>query len=344
MAIVIALQQRPETAQSLANKFEVSKRTVLRDMQSLAEIGIPLYSLPGPKGGFRLMDGFQMPAVQLDTNEALTVLFALRAMTKMPDTPFNQARWTVIDKITNILPAKTLQQIEPVLERVEVEVPERNYRTPYLSELLTYTSGGKWLRIFYRSKNHRRFLEVLPKRIYTANGFWYCEAYSLLHQEERLFRVDRIDSLEEVNPAAAEVLQHKQRQQQSRHNEAKAAQASSRQNSAQPGTDPGQNVETGLTDNGLSEEGIRIRAKLTYRAMLQVEQDVHIGEAVDAVGDDVWEVDFMCPPAEWSWAVQFFFALGQDADVIEPVAMRKEIFELSRQLCDRYRVLPDRSQ
>src|SRR5690349_16870199 len=99
MAILIALQQRPETAQSLADKFEVSKRTVLRDMQSLSEMGIPLYSITGPKGGFRLMEGFQLPPLQLDSQEALTVLFALRAVARIADAPFKQARWTVMDKI-----------------------------------------------------------------------------------------------------------------------------------------------------------------------------------------------------------------------------------------------------
>lgn len=50
MAILIALQQKPETAQRLADKFEVTKRTILRDMQSLSEMGIPLYSMTGPSG------------------------------------------------------------------------------------------------------------------------------------------------------------------------------------------------------------------------------------------------------------------------------------------------------
>lgn len=50
MAIVMALQHRPETAQSLADKLEVSKRTIIRDMQALSEMGVPIYSLPGPQG------------------------------------------------------------------------------------------------------------------------------------------------------------------------------------------------------------------------------------------------------------------------------------------------------
>ncbi|AGA59116.1 putative transcriptional regulator [Thermobacillus composti KWC4] len=85
VAILIALQQRPETAQSLADKFEVSRRTILRDMQALAEMGVPIWAEPGPAGGFRLMEGYRLPPLQLDSQEALTLLFALRALTRLAE-------------------------------------------------------------------------------------------------------------------------------------------------------------------------------------------------------------------------------------------------------------------
>src|SRR5690606_20594868 len=94
MAIVMALQQRPETAQSLADKLEVSRRTIMRDMQSLSEMGVPLYAMPGPAGGYRLMEGYKLPPLHLNHDEALVILFALKSSTRIADTPFNQARWT----------------------------------------------------------------------------------------------------------------------------------------------------------------------------------------------------------------------------------------------------------
>jgi len=306
MAILMALMQRPETAQSLADKFEVSKRTILRDMQSLSEMGVPVYSVAGPAGGFRLMEGFRLPPLQLDPLEAMTVLFALRSLTKMADTPFRQARWTVMDKIRAVLPKQTLKQIEPLLDRVEVEVPERKVKTPHLSALLEHAAECRRIRALYRSENHRRWLELLPKRIYTAHGFWYCEAYSTEHREQRTFRVDRFERIEVMDESgiagASEKIRH----------------------------------DGGGKRRGRDEPPIRIVAKLTWRGALLAEQDAHIGECVKQVDEDAWEVDFWCPAAEWKWAVRFFFALGLDAEVVEPARLREEIWAMANRLCERY--------
>ncbi len=198
MAILIALQQRPATAQALADRLEVSKRTVIRDMQSLAEMGVPLYTVPGPSGGYRLMDGFQLPPLQMDDQEALTVLLALQAMTKMGDTPFNRARWTVMDKIRAVLPERTRTEIEAMLGQLELQVPERKVKAALLPLLIdAVKAGGRRIRALYRSANHRRWVTLVPSRVYAAYGFWYCEAYSETHEEVRSFRADRFDELEE---------------------------------------------------------------------------------------------------------------------------------------------------
>jgi len=307
LAILIALQQRPETAQRLADKFEVSKRTILRDMQSLSEMGVPLYAMPGPAGGFRLMEGFQLPPLQLNAQEALTVLFALRSLTKMADTPFREARWTVADKIRAILPEQTLKQIEPVLAHVEIEVPERRAKTPHLSALLDHTAESRWIHVLYRSENHRRWLKLLPRRIYAAHGFWYCEAYSAAHEEQRTFRVDRFEQIERID---------------------------------EPGDEPGKGRRQEGKRGDRPESSIRILAKLTYRGALLAEQDFHIGDSVKQVSEEEWELDFRCPASEWGWAVRFFFTLGLDAEVIEPEHLRNELFEMANRLGDRYRFDP----
>ena len=314
MAIIMALQQRPETAQSLADKFEVSKRTILRDMEALCEIGVPLYSSTGPSGGFRLMDGYMLPPLQFNSMEALTVLFALRGMTQLPDSPFNEERWTVMDKIKHVLPQETRSQIAPLLEKMELSVPKRKYRTPFLSALLDYVSVSAWVRAFYRSQNHQRWLTLLPQRIYAAHGFWYCEAYSTVHRESRSFRIDRFEKLmplgDEAELAAA-ILCYKLSERD-----------------ALDGREAGSSRNVPAT--------IYIRARLTYRGLLQVEQDEHIGECVRAVGEDIWEVSFDCPQAEWEWAVRFFYQLGLEAEVLEPAVLRMEIRRIAEQMCNRY--------
>jgi predicted DNA-binding transcriptional regulator YafY len=298
-SILLALQQRNETAQSLADKMEVSKRTILRDMEALSEMGVPLYAVSGPSGGFRLMDGFKLAPLQLDSQEALTLLFALQSVTSLADSPFNKERWVVRDKVRSLLPQGTLNQIEPLLDHMEVSVPRRQYTTPYLSELLTYAAEGTKVELFYRSENHQRWVQVRPERVYTANGFWYCEAYSHTHGQNRMFRVDRIDM---IRPLAQEDWYQT----------------------------PPFKKEAG------SKPPIRIVVKLTYKGMLRVERDEHVGDQVRAVSDEEWELDFQCPASELDWFVSFFYSLGMEADVVEPPSVRQQIYRMAEQMHERY--------
>jgi predicted DNA-binding transcriptional regulator YafY len=301
MAILMALQQRPETAQSLAAKLEVSKRTIFRDMEALAEMGVPLYAMPGPAGGYRLMDGYLLLPVHLDSREALAVLVALNAMTKLSDTPFNQARWTAIDKIRGVLPTHVMQEVEPVLTRLEMSVPDRMYKTPFMEELLKHTAADSWIRALYRSERQERWLLLKPRKIYTSRGFWYCEAYSHVHKEERSFRVDRFSQLE-VSEAP----------------------------------DDGMQAADSHEKAGSEQEPIGIHVTLTYRGALLAEQDEHIGQMVRHIADDSWELDFQCPAPEYAWAVRFFYTLGRDAMVLQPERLRQDIVKKAMDLALYY--------
>ncbi|MEC0091085.1 helix-turn-helix transcriptional regulator [Paenibacillus macquariensis] len=301
MAIIMALQQQGETASSLASKMEVSRRTILRDIQSLSEMGVPLYAISGPQGGFRLMEGYHLPPLQLNSQEALTVLFALQGLMEYSDTPFNSERWTVRDKIKNILPKNMIDQIHPLLQTLEMNVPTRNYVTPYLSPLILLTAESKWISTLYKSMNHHRRLILQPHKIYAAHGFWYCEAYSPTHGEIRVFRVDRMEEVKEEQPQ--EIPQHKS-----------------------------------LHDHEHKKEpvSIHIRAKLTYKGMLQVERDEHIGESIRSIGEDEWLVECDLPDSEIPWAIQLFYTLGMDAEVMEPTSLRDGIRSKSSEVYDRY--------
>lgn len=139
----------------------------------------------------------------------------------------------------------------------------------------------------------------------TAHGFWYCEAFSLDHGEERTFRVDRFQEIERIEDAA----------------ELEAARL--------------KHSRIKKTRDAGGEE-IPIRARLTYRGALLAEQDEHIGDQVLQIGEEEWAVEFACPRSEWAWAVRFFYGLGPDGEVLAPAALRREIRERAARMCERY--------
>lgn len=196
-----------------------------------------------------------------------------------------------------------------MLAHFGMNVPKRSYKTPLLNMLLTYTTQAQWVQVDYRSQSQRRWLTLLPKRIHAEHGFWYCEAYSVTHEEVRLFRVDRMEEIIPVEPAEKELEVQKK-------------------------------LQT-ATPIDVSKQPIRIRARLTYWAMLQVERDQHIGELIRAVGNDEWEVDFACPAQEWEWARRLFYSLGTQAEVLEPACLRAEIRDIASQVAGQYQERKD---
>ncbi|MEA2593887.1 MAG: hypothetical protein QOF01_356, partial [Thermomicrobiales bacterium] len=83
--IILALQNRRQTAAQLADRFEVSRRTILRDVDALSQIGVPIVALPGAGGGLELADNFWLQPIHLTSAEAAALLLAARSLTAQPD-------------------------------------------------------------------------------------------------------------------------------------------------------------------------------------------------------------------------------------------------------------------
>lgn len=305
MGILLCLQQSEMTSAALSERFEVTRRTIIRDIQTLCELGVPIYAKPGPSGGYGLQAGFKLHPLHLDKDEALAVLTALKSLQTYQESPFKAARWTVQDKIRAGLPGEVAAYVDRLLPALAMDTPERSYKAPWLQLLIAYTAEKRWIEAIYHSQSARRTLLLQPRKIYPNNGFWYCEAYSHTHGEERLFRVDRFDA---VAPVAA------------------------------PIDGKGQGVSSDQTGDRSRPEfdDTRIQARLTYRGMVMVEADRHIGEQIEQVNDDTWMIDFVCPGREVPWAIRLFYSLGLDAEVIEPVWIRQEIRKLADSVARQY--------
>src|SRR5205814_1810553 len=134
-AILLLLQARKRTSTELAGHFEVSKRTILRDVQGLSEMGIPVVAEEGANGGYSLLPEFSLSPLQLTYREALLLLLALQSVADLAATPFAGERESLLAKIRALIPATQLRQAEGLLQHVQIEAPERIYTTPFLDRL-----------------------------------------------------------------------------------------------------------------------------------------------------------------------------------------------------------------
>src|SRR5260221_8768425 len=188
-AIILLLQGRRRTAGEIAHRFEVSKRTVFRDIEALCEMGVPIITEAGAHGGYTLMPDYSLAPLQLTLREALLLRLALSSVSQLADTPFKQERESLLAKLQALIPARHQQDTEHLLQTIHLDVPVRNYATPFIEQLIESARTGQWLRISYRSERGASQQTILPRRLYSAGGFWYCEAYSQDRVEERTYRV-----------------------------------------------------------------------------------------------------------------------------------------------------------
>ena len=95
-AIILLLQGGKRTASEIARRFEVSKRTVFRDIEALCEMGVPVVTEAGVHGGYTLMPDYSVAPLQLTSRETLLLRLALSSVSQLADTPFKRERESLL--------------------------------------------------------------------------------------------------------------------------------------------------------------------------------------------------------------------------------------------------------
>jgi predicted DNA-binding transcriptional regulator YafY len=190
-AILLRLQSGKRTAGELADHFEVSRRTILRDIQALSEMNIPVVAEVGVEGGYSLPDDYSLPLLALTLHEAILLRLALSSLAQLGTTPFERERTSLLDKAETLLPRHERARLAEFAETLAVDLPAQPHSTPFLDRLLESARREEWVTATYRSARGRSQQTLLPRQLRTSAGLWYCEAYAHEHGATRVYRVDR---------------------------------------------------------------------------------------------------------------------------------------------------------
>ncbi|MDR3691961.1 MAG: WYL domain-containing protein [Fimbriimonas sp.] len=201
MAVVLLLQERRRRCEEIAECLEVSRRTVMRDVQALYEMGVPIISQDGIGGGYSLPAGHKLEPLELSWQEALLLIMAVDSLSKMSDSPFSAERASLASKVRHLIPHKHLAKLEVLRQNVQLEVPKRQARAPMLDRLVGLVGASLWIQVSYDSEQGESKRVVRPDRLFAERGFWYLEATE--EQGSRLLRVDRILEIDSAEPPAS---------------------------------------------------------------------------------------------------------------------------------------------
>ncbi|WP_166805783.1 YafY family protein [Jeotgalibacillus sp. R-1-5s-1] len=184
---------RSFTARELAERFDVSVRTIQRDLDKLQELGYPLYSEPGRYGGYRVLPNRIMPPLQLNENEALGLYLIMNTFQQIPDLPFGQIRSFLAENYFTELPASTREKIRRVEKKVVFKASSVNRESKWTTVILEAALEQRELKLTYESAKGISKRSVFPIGLYFDQS-WYMPAF--YREKVLLFRVDRIISAE----------------------------------------------------------------------------------------------------------------------------------------------------
>ncbi|MFB5678192.1 helix-turn-helix transcriptional regulator [Paenibacillus terreus] len=189
-------RKRKFTVKELANEFGVSARTILRDLQELSELGVPLYSEVGPHGGYQVLRERVLPPIAFTEHEAAAIFFAIHALRHYVSLPFETESASVLSKFYNYMSGDIRDRIDQMKNRVDFVTPARQADSPFLTVLLDAAIEQKIVLINYEAKEGKTCRKIQPIGIYANNGLWYCPAYCFLRKDLRVFRCDKVQSAE----------------------------------------------------------------------------------------------------------------------------------------------------
>lgn len=197
LLLLSLLQTRRDwPGQLLADRLEISHRTVRRDVDRLREMGYRIRATKGPDGGYRLDAGTDLPPLLFDDDQVIALAVALQAAT-VAGAGVEEAAVRALTTVRQVMPSRLRHRLDAV--RFTAVAPTTESVAPeVLITLSTAIRAREVLRFDYAGSTASEDAEPRPPRrvephhLVTSNGRWYLVAWDLEHDGWRVFRADRI--------------------------------------------------------------------------------------------------------------------------------------------------------
>jgi predicted DNA-binding transcriptional regulator YafY len=188
---------RARSARWLAERFEVSTRTVERDLLALQQAGVAIWATPGPGGGYCLDPAMTLPPLNFTPSEATAIAVALATGRPIP---FGEAGRTALQKIVAAMAASSREGAHDLAGRIHLLPRRAPGAAPSLREVMRTVEtavAGRWvveLDYIDRTGAATSGRQVEPAALVGGHEHWYLMGWCRLRQGGRAFRLDRVQA------------------------------------------------------------------------------------------------------------------------------------------------------
>jgi len=195
--IMILLDKKRISAQELANMFEVSPRTIYRDIDGINMAGIPVRSTSGVGGGFEIMEKYKIDRKVFSTADLSSILMGLSSLSNMIR---GDELSNALAKVKSFIPADRAKDIELKANQIFIDLSpwmgNRNIQ-PYLEIIKTALQESKLLSFEYADRNGNKTARTAePYQLVLKGSHWYWQGYCHKRHDFRLFKLSRISNLQ----------------------------------------------------------------------------------------------------------------------------------------------------
>ena len=296
------------TSRDLAEHFDVSRRTIFRDLRALSDSGVPLTYSEG--GGYEILDGYQLPPLMLTAREAATLIVGTEFMKLQSDASLREDADAVALKIRSVLPREIGEYVDQLSDNTVLD--------PYWLQAVQAEGedSGKWYKLSEAVASSRKAImeyyvesrdELTQRRVDPLGLVYYTDHWNLIGYDHlrdtiRNFRLDRIHELF--------VLTEKFDRPE------------------------GFQLQTYLKQNGMSTSSVEVKLEFSVAAFplartsipAKIEEEIEIDSGV--------QVTFLFDNQKYltNWLMRF----GSDVKVIAPDSLAKAHRAAASQIVSRY--------
>lgn len=197
---MLLLGRRRIGAKELAERFEVSLRTVYRDIETLAQSGIPIVSYAGEGGGYEIMESYRLERQFLTLEELQAMVIALKGVREALQ---EREIGGLLDKVGAMLNGADRHRLADASEQMVIDINPWGGGTQDKNKVALLREAIRERRIvrfsYTDASGERSERRCEPVRLVLKGLVWYLYGYCLLRQDYRLFRLSRIRELERTD-------------------------------------------------------------------------------------------------------------------------------------------------